>query len=86
MSIREQKTLRFTYNGELRSVEPHCYGVQQNGKEALLAWQLSGGSGVGYRMFLVDDLAEVQIEKKFAGPRLRYQSGDRRFIMIYEQL
>lgn len=56
-AIRERRLLRITYKGESREVEPHIYGRQTSGKDALSAWQRSGGSGVGFRLFHLADLS-----------------------------
>jgi hypothetical protein len=43
-AIRSMQTLSFTYNGFRRVVEPHAYGIDTKGHEALRAFQTTGGS------------------------------------------
>lgn len=37
-AIREKQVLRFTYNGHVRVVEPHAYGVSAAGETVLHAF------------------------------------------------
>ena len=85
-AITDRKTIAFNYKGMLRRVEPHCYGVQHNGSEGLSAWQLVGGSGVGYRLFLVNEIDRIIAGEHFERPRPDYQRGDSRFSEIYAEL
>ena len=78
--------LGFSYKGVQRWVEPHTYGRQPNGKEGVCAWQVTGGSGDGYRLFLIDEMTGVMTGEAFAGPRPDYHPGDRRFQTIYAEL
>ncbi len=34
-AVKEQRTLTFTYHGERRHVEPHCYGRDKKGHDAV---------------------------------------------------
>ena len=76
----------FSYKGARRWVEPHTYGVQPNGNEALCAWQITGGSGVGYRLFFVKEMAGLATGERFDSPRPDYHRGDQRFQTIYAEL
>ncbi len=85
-AITDRKTIAFNYNGVQRRVEPHCYGLQHNGSEGLSAWQLLGGSGIGYRLFLVDEIGSIIGCENFGGPRPDYRRGDSLFKLIYAEL
>lgn len=85
-AIAETRVLGFDYKGVQRWVEPHSYGAQPNGKEGVCAWQLTGGSGEGYRMFLTADIAGLSMGDTFDGPRPGYHRGDQRFQIIYAEL
>lgn len=85
-AINEALILGCSYKGVQRWIEPHTYGLQPNGKEALCAWQLTGGTGDGYRLFLVVGLMSLVIGERFGGPRPGYHRGDQRFLEIYSQL
>ncbi len=86
-AIRERRLLRITYKGESREVEPHIYGRQTSGKDALSAWQRSGGSGVGFRLFHLADLSAcADLSLSFPGPRDGYNRDDRQFAVVFAQL
>lgn len=85
-AISDHAQLVFSYKGVQRWVEPHAYGLQSNGKEALCAWQIAGGSGDGFRLFLVDDMIGLSIADLFEEPREGYRRGDQRFQPIFAEL
>ena len=85
-AINERQTLCFIYKGRERCVEPHTYGRSIKGYDAICAWQESGGSGVGYRLFKVDELTGLAKGGQFAGPRPNYTRSDSRFSSIYAEL
>jgi hypothetical protein len=78
--------LGFSYKNMQRWVEPHTYGIQPNGNVTLCAWQISGGSGDGYRLFLINEMADVTTGDRFNGPRPGYHRGDQRFSTIFAEL
>lgn len=78
--------LGFSYRRVQRWVEPHAFGMQHNGNEAMCAWQVSGGSGDGYRLYLLNEISELVIGDRFDGPRPGYQRGDQRFSAIFAEL
>lgn len=85
-AIKAQQTLCFIYKGQERCVEPHTYGRSLKGYDAICAWQGSGGSGVGYRLFKADELTGLSMGDQFAGPRPSYTRCDSRFSLIYAEL
>ena len=85
-AIRETSLLSFTYKGALRWVEPHAYGLQANGSGGLCAWQLGGGSGEGFRFYLISEMQALTAGGPFKGPRPDYRRADKRFVQIYAEL
>lgn len=86
-AIEDRLLLTFNYKGKTRVVEPHTYGVQQNGNESLSAWQLSGGSGEDFRLFMLDEMAAIEVQSKsFECERPTYQRGDQRYSRIFAEL
>ncbi len=90
-AIKERRLVSFTYDGYLRTVEPHTHGVDTKGHNAMRAYQVSGGSVSGERhgwklfhMAAVSDL--VVLSKTFSGPRRGYKRGDNAFRLIHAQL
>lgn len=85
-AISDRTLLGFTYKGMQRWVESHAYGLQFNGNEALCAWQVAGGSGGGFRLFVTAEMTGLSLGDSFDGPRDGYHPGDRRFQVIYAEL
>jgi predicted DNA-binding transcriptional regulator YafY len=76
-AIKERKILRFTYEGRVRMTEPHLLGYDDDGDLTLSAWQLSGGSGQGWRDFHVSKLSLLAIvEGHSEAPRPGYNPRD----------
>ena len=67
-AIQESQMLSVAYKGALRWIEPHAYGLQANGKEGLCGWQLGGGSGEGFRLYLVSEMQSITLGDAFNGP------------------
>jgi len=86
-AVEEQRLIRFGYKGAVRTVEPHSYGRQGNGSDALCAWQVAGGSGQEFRLFRTDEMEMLQLlDENFDGPRPGYRRGDSRFAMMHAEL
>jgi len=91
IAIRTRKLLQFTYDGYPRTVEPHTYGIDGKGHQALRAYQVSGGSEsgeyVGWKLFHVAEMRGIAIlEQEFSGPRSGYKRGDKAFSKIVAEL
>jgi hypothetical protein len=90
-AIGERSLLMFGYRGTVRVVEPHLYGRNTAGHDALSAWMRPGWSRTdpegGWRMFLAADLEAVSVlPDGFAGPRPEYNPADPHFVEVYCQL
>lgn len=74
--IRRQRTLRLTYRGYTRLVEPHAIGITTGGHRALLAWQIEGGSKsdppTGWRTFLTEEIKSPAVTVRGFAPRDTY--------------
>ena len=91
IAIANRRLLRFTYGRQLRVVEPHTYGRNQNGKLAFRGYQTGGGSNsgdpVGWRIFLERDMSMVTLStEQFPGARPDYRRGDNMFSQIIAEL
>src|SRR5438067_13656629 len=91
-AIRARRQLRFVYDGYERIVEPHSYGVNTAGHEAVSGWLVGGWSSSepepGWRMFLVDRMQDVAATSApfTGGPREGYNADDPHFVRIFCQL
>ena len=90
-AIATRALLMFGYRGTVRVVEPHLYGRNTAGHDALSAWMRPGWSRTdpegGWRMFLAEDLASLSIlPEHFEAPRPDYNAADPHFEAVYCQL
>jgi hypothetical protein len=87
-AIRARRLLRFVYEGYERVVEPHAYGVNTAGNDAVMGWLVGGWSASatepGWRMFLVDEMRDVAaLAEPFTGARSGYNPDRPQFERIY---
>jgi predicted DNA-binding transcriptional regulator YafY len=67
LAITRKRLVKLSYNGSLRVVEPHDYGVQK-GTVRLLAYQLQ--TAPGWRLFDVGKIEELSVlDTVFEGSR-----------------
>ncbi|HEU4586341.1 MAG TPA: hypothetical protein VFR95_11355 [Gemmatimonadaceae bacterium] len=90
-AIRSRRLLIFGYGNAVRVVEPHLYGVNTAGHEALSAWLRPGLSRAdpegGWRMYLAEDLRRMQaLPEIFRGPREGYNPNDPHFTEVFCRL
>jgi hypothetical protein len=87
MAIKNHQLLQFYYEGGIRVVEPHCYGLTTKGNEGLRAFQVAGYSStgtLGWKMFDLSKAASVTIlNQVFISPRVGYKGGDRGMKAIF---
>ncbi|MBX7501358.1 WYL domain-containing protein [Qipengyuania sp. YG27] len=76
-AIRDRKIISFYYKGRTRVAEPHLVGYDRDGDLTLSAWQLSGGSGQGFRDFHINIMSNLTImPQSFSGARPNYNPND----------
>lgn len=81
--IHQRQVVQFHYKGRTRTVEPHLVGYDASGDLTLSAWQLSGGSGTGWRDFHVAKLSGLSTTgQAFSGPRPGYNPRDKTLVRI----
>jgi hypothetical protein len=90
-AIRSRRLLMFGYGDAVRVVEPHLYGMNTAGNEALSAWLRPGLSRAdpegGWRMYLAEDLRRMQaLPEIFRGPREGYNPNDPHFTEVFCRL
>ena len=79
-AITHGRVLRFTYDGEDRWVEPHYYGKDTKGHDALRAFQRDKG----WRLFHTSKIARVVWDgTKFSGNRPGYSGHDKAMVSTY---
>lgn len=89
-AVRNQNLIEFYYEGGIRIVEPHCYGITTAGNEGLRAFQVDGYSSsgkMGWKMFDLGKADDLEIlDETFDTPRNGYKSGDKGMDRIFEEL
>lgn len=86
-AISTRQVMTFSYEGRLRTVEPHLLGYKQDGNLVLSAWQISGGSGVGWRDFLTAKMSSLSTDgTKFVSARPGYNPNDRTMSRVVYRL
>lgn len=90
-AIRERRVLSFVYRGSPREVEPHTYGINTAGHEALSCFQVSGSSRSGtaheWKTLLVSEISSLaKTNRTFSGPRPEYVRDTKTFRQIFAQL
>jgi predicted DNA-binding transcriptional regulator YafY len=90
-AIQNRQLLAFTYDGFERVVEPHCYGMDTKGHDALRAYQVRGGSESGeyrgWKLFHTREIRQLTLlPDQFRGPRPGYKRDDKAFSRIQAQL
>lgn len=90
-ALEWRRLLQLCFEGHYRIVEPHVYGCDAQGRDLLLAYQLSGGgghdNGTGWRLL---DLSKVKstkvLDMEFAGPRMQSGLDERAIRNVYCQV
>ena len=90
-AIRNRRLIRFSYDGYLRTVEPHAYGTDRKNRYLLRGYQVAGGSEsgeyVGWKLFCEDEMVALTVTNdSFQGPRVDYKRGDRAMDHIIAEL
>lgn len=90
-AIQDRRILIFNYRGSPREVEPHAYGVNTVGHEALSCFQVAGSSSTGtprdWKTLLVSEMSLLTMtDQTFPGPRPDYVRDSKMFTRIYAQL
>jgi predicted DNA-binding transcriptional regulator YafY len=75
-AIQKRCVLQITYERQIRLVEPHAYGVDDEDHELLRAWQLSPLPD-DWRTFRLDKATYIAItDTRFVQPRPGYKRND----------
>ena len=82
-AIRNKQILKLTYDDTTRMCEPHLLGYDSTNDLTLSAWQLSGGSGGGWRDFHISKASDISItEKNFVSARQGYSRKDKTIVQV----
>lgn len=85
-AIEGQNLLQFDYEGEQRTVEPHCYGLTTKGNEAIRAYQVDGYSSsgkMGWKLYDLSKADSISIIEETFETRSDYKQGDKGMSKIF---
>lgn len=72
-AIKQHRVLNVFYDGYNRKVEPHTYGINSAGHEAVSCYQVEGGSASGnpegWKMLLISKLDRASLTNDTFIPR-----------------
>lgn len=88
-AIKNRNVIEFHYEGELRIVEPHCYGKTTAGNEGLRAYQIDGYSSsgkMGWKMYDLGKADEIEVTEDTFELRSGYKKGDKGMSIIYAEI
>jgi hypothetical protein len=86
-AVAERRRLSFAYKGSRRLVEPYILGTDADGALLLSAVQFAGGSGRGFRSFVVAQIASLSVtQERFFGNHPDYNPRDRLFARVLCQI
>lgn len=88
-AIESQNVVEFYYEGELRIVEPHCYGKTSAGNEGLRAYQVGGYSSsgkMGWKMYDLGKADDITVTEETFEVRSEYKRGDKGMSVIYAEI
>lgn len=90
-AIEKCRLLYFYYDGYFRIVEPHVFGVERRGRDALYGYQVAGadefGKHIGWKCYLTEDMHRVQVlDAHFVGPRRGFDRNTRTWQKVYVEM
>jgi len=90
-AIENHEILSLIYDGILREVEPHAYGVSAKGNELMRCYQVRGGHNSDrpheWELLSVSKIHQLtKTGERFSDPRPDYKRGDRAMATIFQQL
>ena len=88
-AIKNQNVITFDYEGESRTVEPHCYGVTTKGNEAIRAYQIDGYSSsgtMGWKLYDLSKADDVEVLNETFDIRDGYKKGDKGMSRIFAEI
>ena len=88
-AITDRIVIQFTYDGQIRIVEPFTLGYHKDSNNLVLSAYRVGGYSKSHneppwRLYLVDDISNILLtEKKAESYRSGYNSRDSRMSLIF---
>ncbi|GHT34541.1 hypothetical protein AGMMS49574_22170 [Bacteroidia bacterium] len=88
-AIKNQNVITFDYEGESRTVEPHCHGVTTKGNEVIRAYQIDGYSSsgkMGWKLYDLSKADDIEVLDETFEVRDDYKRGDKDMAKIFAEI
>lgn len=88
-AIENMNVIEFSYDGENRVVEPHCFGVTTKGNDAIRAFQVDGYSSsgkLGWKLYDLSKIYDLSVLEEMFEVRDDYKPGDKGMVDIYIEI
>lgn len=90
-AIENRNLLEFTYQNQLRIVEPYTYGTNNRGKELLSAYQIAketnASDRLGWKIFILDEINDLRILKNsFKAIRTEHNLDDLKMSCVFSTI
>lgn len=88
-AIQNRLTVKITYDGGDRIIEPHCYGLARTSNILLRAYQTSGYSStrkLGWKLLDISKIRSFEVLDQNFSVRFDYKRNDKAMMRIYSQL
>jgi hypothetical protein len=88
-AIENMNVIEFSYDGENRVVEPHCFGVTTEGNDAIRAFQVDGYSSsgrMGWKLYDLSKMDDLSVLEEIFEVRDDYKPGDKGMVDIYIEI
>lgn len=88
-AIKNRNLIEFDYEGGVRTVEPHCYGLTTKGNEAIRAYQVDGYSSsgsMGWKLYDLSKAESIEILDETFYVRDGYKKGDKGMSRIFREI
>lgn len=88
-AVKNQNVITFDYDGESRTVEPHCYGLTTKGNEAIRAYQVGGYSSsgkMGWKLYDLSNADNIEIVNETFDVRDGYKKDDKQMSRIFAEI
>ena len=82
-AVQDRRRIRFWYDNEIRTVEPHCYGSSASGTESMVGFQLGSNA---WRWFHVPGMTRVSVMSETFEPRADYIEDQPGVAVIFAQV
>lgn len=87
-AIENRNLLEFTYQNQLRIVEPYTYGTNRNGNELLSAYQIAKECDsidkLGWKIFVLDEVNDLKVLKNsFKVVRTEHNLDDLKMTSVF---